>query len=177
MAAPPEAEAYALLERLRWGGAPTGCPHCGADGPFYYLRPRSGQPRRTRTGSPTQRRVWKCGHCRRQFSVLTGTVFEGTRLPLRALIDIVDAWPADRPPSATELAHRYAMSVEGARGLLRRVAEAIPGTGAAPGAGDHGLLAALLRIPADEAAAVRARTPGRPRPHPQRGPSADYGRS
>jgi hypothetical protein len=69
------------------------------------------------------------------------------------------------------------MSVEGARGLLRRVAEAIPGTGAAPGAGDHGLLAALLRIPAAEAAAVRARTPGRPRPHPQRGPSADYGRS
>jgi hypothetical protein len=175
MGAPPtEAEAYELLERLRWGGPPSRCPHCSADGPFYYLRPRTGQPRRTRTGSPTERRVWKCGHCRRQFSVLTGTVFEGTRLPLRTLIEIVDEWSAAHPPSAGELTHRHRISAEGARGLIRRLAEAVPRVGD-PGPADHALLTALLGLPAHEAAAIRARTPGRQRPHTQAGPSADYG--
>ena len=37
------------------------------------------------------------------------------------------------------------------------------------------LLTALLRIPTERAADIRARTSGRRRPHRQSGPSADYG--
>src|SRR5207302_11197777 len=78
-----EADAYKFLEDLRWHGEPV-CAHCGADRP-YYLKPRDGE-RRTRTGSGSQRRVWKCRACRKQFSVLTGTIFHGTKIPVRSWV-------------------------------------------------------------------------------------------
>ncbi len=78
-----EAEAWALLERLRWNGVPV-CPHCGtADENHYFLNAKSGL-RTTRTGNATFRRLWKCRNkvCRKQFSVLVGTVFESSKLPV-----------------------------------------------------------------------------------------------
>ncbi len=75
-----ESEAYQLVERLRW---PRGvvCPHCGTKGEAYFLKPRNGL-RKTRRGIPTYRRVWKCGACRKQFSVLVGTIFGDSHIPL-----------------------------------------------------------------------------------------------
>ncbi len=35
-----EADAYLLLEELRWGGTPDACPHCGTIGRCYFLTPR-----------------------------------------------------------------------------------------------------------------------------------------
>lgn len=120
-----EADAYLLFERLRWGGAPASCPHCGTAGQCRYLSPSGGRPRRTRTGSRTHRRVWRCGHCRRQFSVLTGTVFEGTRVPLQVwagvVSDLVDR-PADgRVVSADAVVRRHGVSPETARTILHRL--------------------------------------------------------
>lgn len=61
-----EADAYMFFEELRWPtGVPT-CPHCdnvGAD----YIRPLNGTSRKTRTGSMSERRVWRCADCRKQF--------------------------------------------------------------------------------------------------------------
>jgi len=74
-----EAEAYAYMESLRWPNGPV-CPHCGSIDKHYYLTPREdGRTRKTRTGSRSERRVWKCRECGRQFSVLTGTMMHGTR--------------------------------------------------------------------------------------------------
>ena len=73
-----EADAYAFLEDLRWHGNPV-CAHCGHD-KAYFLTPKNGTTRATgpnRTMSP--RRVWKCAKCRRQFSVLTNSIFHGTK--------------------------------------------------------------------------------------------------
>jgi len=68
----------AWLEDLRW---PNGsiCPTVGRTRP-YFLKPKNGTsrangPKRTMS----QRRVWKCAKCRKQFSVLTGTIFHGTK--------------------------------------------------------------------------------------------------
>jgi transposase-like protein len=77
-----EAEAWTLLERMRWSdGAPV-CPHCGTvDAKHYFLTAQSG-PRRTRTGNISYRRLWKCRErsCRKQFSVLMGTIFESSKV-------------------------------------------------------------------------------------------------
>jgi hypothetical protein len=174
-----EAEAYLLLERMRWGGSPPSCPHCGTEGACYYLRPAAGSGRPTRTGALTERRVWKCGRCRRQFSVLTGTIFEGTRIPLRSWIGVVSDWPfvGDRSsgtPAARSLAERYGLSPEAAAGVVRRLVAAREQKSDGSQS-PHELLASLLRLPAADAAAIRARTPGRVRPRPQVGPSAEYG--
>ena len=75
-----EGEAYKLVERLRWPSGPV-CPHCGSLDHAYFLEPQEGA-RKTRTGNTSHRRVWKCGDCRKQFSVLVGTVFEDSRIPL-----------------------------------------------------------------------------------------------
>jgi hypothetical protein len=164
-----EAEAYQLLEGLRWGGAPDRCPHCGATGGCRYLKPRDGV-RRTRTGAPTARRVWKCSVCRRQFSVLTGTVLAGSRVPVRTWLATLEAWGREGRPSAAAVAAGHGLTPEAARQLIRRV-EATLGDRPATDP-----VRALLDVPTDEAARIRDRTPSRKRPRRQVGPAADYGR-
>jgi transposase-like protein len=78
-----EHEAWALLERLRWPDGEPICPHCGhKDAKHYFLTSRSGE-RRTKAGNVTYRRLWKCRNkdCRKQFSVLIGTIFESSKVP------------------------------------------------------------------------------------------------
>lgn len=77
-----EDAAYQLIERIRWPHGPI-CPHCGTVGNAVFLQPKDGT-RTTRTGKVTYRRVWKCREaaCRKQFSVLVGTIFEDSRIPL-----------------------------------------------------------------------------------------------
>src|SRR3954469_1126471 len=83
-----EAEAYLLLEELRWAGQPV-CHHCGSIASHYFLKPANGATRKTRTGSHSERRVWKCRDCRKQFSVLTGTIFHGTKIPVRTWVLVI----------------------------------------------------------------------------------------
>src|SRR5258707_11082047 len=76
-----ETAAYELMERIRWGNpARPICPHCGSVDESTLLQ---GQ-RKTTTGKVSDRRMWKCRAkgCRKQFSVLVGTVFEGSKVPL-----------------------------------------------------------------------------------------------
>jgi hypothetical protein len=119
--------------------------------------------------------VWKCGACRRQFSVLTGTVLEGTRLPLRAWIGCVDEWAAcGRLPATAAVAERYGIALAAARHLRRRLEAA---AARVPLAARPDPLAALLSMPSADAQRIRQETPTRRRPRPQHGPSADYGDS
>src|SRR5438046_1788937 len=84
-----EADAYAYMESLRWPDGPI-CPHCGSTRKHYFLTPKTGtNARKTRTGAMTQRRVWKCAACRKQFSVITNTVFHGTKVPLHTWLMVV----------------------------------------------------------------------------------------
>ena len=77
-----EAAAWELLERLRWPEGEVVCPHCGVVDPkHYFIAARSGE-RKTRTDATTYRRLWKCRHCSKQFSVLVGTIFESSKVPV-----------------------------------------------------------------------------------------------
>jgi hypothetical protein len=84
-------EAMRELEWLRWGdGPPDVCPQCLRPGRCYFLNPANSISRRTRTGSMSQRRVWKCGHCRKQFSVWTGSVLARTKVqPMQWFLGLV----------------------------------------------------------------------------------------
>lgn len=75
-----ETAAWAYMESIRWPNGPV-CPHCGTINHAYYLAPKSGE-RTTKTGKVSYRRLWKCGDCRQQFSVLVGTIFEDSHIPL-----------------------------------------------------------------------------------------------
>lgn len=44
-----EADAYRMLEELRWdNGTPDACPQCGSIGKFYFLKPQDGRWARDR---------------------------------------------------------------------------------------------------------------------------------
>jgi transposase-like protein len=122
---PTEADAYLLLEELRWAGRPV-CPHCGVAGEAWYIRPLNGTSRATRTGSQSQRRVWKCRACRKQFSVLTGTIFHGSKIALRTwLLVIFEMCSAKNGISAREVERKYGLTAKTAWYLCHRIREAM----------------------------------------------------
>ncbi len=112
------AAGYRLLERLRWGNTPR-CAHCDSAA-VAFLRPADGRARRTRTGAPTARRVWRCATCRRQFTALTGTVLHGTRIPLSAWVGVsADLARDGRVPPVPQVARAHGLSPDAARHLCR----------------------------------------------------------
>jgi transposase-like protein len=121
-----EAEAYKFLEDLRWpDGEPT-CPHCGSKRKHYFLKPRNGDSRKTRTGTATQRRVWKCADCRKQFSVLTGTIFHGSKIPVRTWVFVVfEMCSSKNGVSAREIERKYDLTPKTAWFMLHRIREAM----------------------------------------------------
>src|SRR6266446_6429801 len=76
-----EDSARAFLEVQRWPDGKAGCPHCGEIGRAYRLPPIAGKPKKN--GEITYRKgIWKCGGCRKQFTVTVKTIFEDSHIPL-----------------------------------------------------------------------------------------------
>jgi transposase-like protein len=68
-------KAREVLEAERWPEGPV-CPHCGVIENIYKLEPKEGAKTHARKG------VYKCGGCRKQFTVTVGTIFEDSHIPL-----------------------------------------------------------------------------------------------
>ncbi|MBV6505226.1 MAG: IS1595 family transposase ISNwi1 [Syntrophorhabdaceae bacterium] len=66
-----ENEARQYIEKIRW---PNGveCPHCGNTKKIYAL-----------SGKSTRPGLYKCGACRKQFTVTVGTVMHRSRLTMK----------------------------------------------------------------------------------------------
>lgn len=62
----------AYLEKLRWGKTPT-CANCES----------------TNVSKRTDILRWHCNSCRKDYSVMVGTIFEGTRLPLPQFFETI----------------------------------------------------------------------------------------
>src|SRR5690349_23448343 len=82
-----DAEAYLFLEELRWHGNPV-CPHCDSLG-ATFIRPTNGVSRKTAGGTMSERRLWRCAGCRKQFSVTTGTVMHASKVSLRIWVLVI----------------------------------------------------------------------------------------
>ena len=114
--------------RLRWGEEleRQTCPKCDCDGPHYYIRPANGTSRSTRTGAASQRRVWKCAACRKQFSVLTGTIFHGTKISVRTWVFVIfEMCSSKNGVSAREIERKYDLTAKTAWFMLHRIREAM----------------------------------------------------
>lgn len=121
-----EADAYKFIEDLRWPDGEPVCPHCGSKRKHYFLKPRNGQSRKTRTGTATQRRVWKCADCRKQFSALTGTIFHGSKIPVRTWVFVVfEMCSSKNGVSAREIERKYDLTAKTAWFMMHRIREAM----------------------------------------------------
>jgi len=123
---PTEADAYKFLEELRWpSGIPT-CPHCMCIDDHYFLNAQNGVSRKTTRGPMSQRRVWECKACHQQFSVLTGTVMHGTKIPVRTWVFVIfELCSSKNGVAAREIERKYHLTPKSAWFLLNRIREAM----------------------------------------------------
>jgi transposase-like protein len=72
-----EDKARGLLESLLWPNGPV-CPHCQnhKEKAIYKLQSKEGSKTKVRKG------VYKCGACRKPFTVTVGTIFEASHIPI-----------------------------------------------------------------------------------------------
>jgi transposase-like protein len=121
---PDEDAAYRFLEEMRWGDRPV-CPHCGSVRKPYFLTPKNGG-RKTRTGSVSLRRVWKCADCRKQFSVLTNTIMHRSKISVRAWVfTMYEMCASKNGVSAREIQRKYEVTAEAAWFMCHRIREAM----------------------------------------------------
>ena len=120
-------DAYEYMEGLRWPGGDVVCPHCGVlDPAHYFLNPDNGLSRTTTRGKQSERRVWKCKHCRKQFSVTTGTVFHGSKVSLRIWLFVFFEMCANKNGiAAREIARKYGVAPKTAWFMTQRIREAM----------------------------------------------------
>lgn len=115
-----EDAAYQVVERIRWPHGPI-CPHCGVVGSAHYIAPTDG-PRKTRTGKETYRRVWRCEDCKQQFSVLVGTIFEDSKIPLSKWLIAIHMMSAGKNGvSALELQRTLGIAYRSAWFMAHRI--------------------------------------------------------
>lgn len=80
------------LEALRWPEGPV-CPHCGGADKIYEIKGgRAG--------------LYKCGDCRKQFTVTVGTLFEGSKVPLNKWLMAVHLMCASNKGISSYQLHR-----------------------------------------------------------------------
>lgn len=73
-----EGLAYLLFMLFRWGSLTTQiCPKCGV---IDQHQPRVAH------------KQWRCKHCRHDFSLKSGSLFEGTKLPYSTLLKAMYVW-------------------------------------------------------------------------------------
>jgi transposase-like protein len=120
-----DADAYEYMEGLRWPDKPY-CPHCGSVNDHYFLKPDNGVSRKTTRGSVSERRVWKCRDCRKQFSVTTGTVFHGSKVSLRIWLFVFFEMCANKSGiAAREISRKYGVAPKTAWFMTQRIREAM----------------------------------------------------
>ena len=123
-----ESAAWEYVELLRWDGTPA-CPRCDSLN-VRYVNPMGNDLRSTRTGTKTFRRVWKCRTCKRQFSVLIGTIFEGTKIPLRKWLMAIYFMSAGKNGvAALELQRHLGITYKSAWFMVHRIREAMANVG------------------------------------------------
>jgi ribosomal protein L37AE/L43A len=106
-----EAQCQAALQAARW---PDGfaCPKCGGAARSRFERERL--------------RYWQCGHCAYQRSVLSGTLFEATKLPLsRWFMAMQLLTQCKNNGSALELRRQLGVSYRTAWLMKHRIMEAM----------------------------------------------------
>jgi len=96
-----EEAAREFLEKILWPNGAV-CPHCGVLGESYKLTAKPGTKTHVRPG------VWKCGACRKQFTVKVGTIFEDSHIPLHKWLTVIHLLCSSKKGMSSHQVHRMA---------------------------------------------------------------------
>jgi transposase-like protein len=125
-----EAEAFKFVESIIWPQGPH-CPKCGAVERITSIKPNP--EKRVRYG------LKKCGHCKAQFTVRMGTIFEESKLPMTKWLQAIYLMCASKKGvSAHQLGRVLEVTYKTAWFLAHRIREAMRSGELAPFGGQGG---------------------------------------
>lgn len=109
-----EVRARNFLERIIWPDGPV-CPHCGGMEKAYRIR-----------GKGARNGLWMCGHCRKQFTVTVGTLFESSHIPLHKWLMAVYLMCSSKKGISSHQLHRMlGITYKSAWFMTHRIREAM----------------------------------------------------
>ncbi len=112
-----EAKAFDHLESVIWADGKV-CPHCG--GLDRITKVKANPAKRIRLG------LWRCGDCKKQFTVKVGTVFEHARIPLNKMLQAVYLITTSKKGMSAHQIHRtLEITYKSAWFLCHRIREAM----------------------------------------------------
>jgi transposase-like protein len=125
-----ETKAFEYLESVLWADGAV-CPHCGALDRLTKVK--ANPSKRIRLG------LWRCGHCKGQFTVKMGTVFEHARIPLNKMLQAVYLMTSSKKGISSHQLHRVLeITYKSAWFLAHRIREAMRSGDLAPFGQDGG---------------------------------------
>lgn len=89
-----EEQAREYLEAIRWGEDGAECPHCHSK-EAYVL-----------DGDSSRSGLYKCKDCRKQFTVTVGTIFHGSRIPIKKWLLAIHLMCASKKGISAHQIHR-----------------------------------------------------------------------
>jgi transposase-like protein len=127
-----EAKAFEHLESIVWANG-RACPHCG--GVDRITKVTANPAKRIRVG------LWRCGDCKKQFTVKIGTVFEHARVPLNIMLQAVYLMTSSKKGVSAHQLHRILeVTYKTAWFLAHRIREAMRSGDLAPFGGPGGIV-------------------------------------
>lgn len=100
-----EAAAFTELEAILWPEGPV-CPHCGGMDRIYSLKGVRTKPSKKHPEGVERHGLKKCGHCRKQFTVRVGTVFEDSHAPLHKWFQAIHLLCSSKKGISSHQLHR-----------------------------------------------------------------------
>ena len=125
-----EEKAFEYLESVIWADGKA-CPHSG--GTDRITKVKANPAKRIRLG------LWRCGDCKKQFTVKVGTVFEHARVPLNKALQAVYLMTSSKKGISAHQLHRVLeVTYKTAWFLAHRIREAMRSGDLAPFGQDGG---------------------------------------
>ena len=120
-----EQAAFEYIEKLRWPEGPS-CPHCGATDRLNKLPVQRTKPSKKHPEGKPVYGLWKCYHCRGQFTARKGTIFEDSGIELGKWILAIHLMCSSKKGiSANQIKRELGISYQSAWFLCHRIREAM----------------------------------------------------
>ncbi|MDH3666902.1 MAG: IS1595 family transposase [Paracoccaceae bacterium] len=127
-----EEAAFEHVEAVLWPDGPY-CPHCGAVDRIGKIKPNP--EKRVRLG------LHKCGHCKGQFTVRVGTVFEASKVPLHKWLQALHLMTSSKKGISAHQLHRVLeVTYKTSWFMCHRIREAMRSDELTPFGGNGGIV-------------------------------------
>ncbi|MDJ0613810.1 MAG: IS1595 family transposase [Rhizobiaceae bacterium] len=120
-----EKAAFEHVESILWQDGPV-CGHCGGMDKAYKLTGIRTKPSKKNPEGIERHGLYKCGHCRKQFTVRKNTIFEESAIPLHKWLQAIHLMCSSKKGiSSNQLARVLEITVKSAWFLSHRIREAM----------------------------------------------------